>query len=326
LDLRQAYLEWADPDRGRGWIKLKVGRQDLRYGTERLLSPADWGNVSRTFDAAKLTLGSMDTNVDIFEASVVQIEVNALNKRRDGDNLYGVYGQLKRLLPNATVEPFLIYKTVAGGSTLAGTRFYTIGSRVVARLPAGFDFSTKLAGQRGSSGNDTISAWAGYWILGYSIPDARFSPRLFVEYAYGSGDRNALDGRRGTFDPLFPSPHADFGIADLVGWRNVKELRHGIELKLSAESIVRSSLHSFWLASKADHFYNPAGQIVAFAPPGGSIGSKLGNELDISWTYQPVPKITLGAGWARLFPGRFLQLNSPGAASSYAYLFFNYTL
>jgi len=324
LDLRQAYFELSAA--AQGWIKVKVGRQELRYGSERLISPADWGNAARTFDAAKLTLGNPDTNVDIFAASVVQIDTKALNRRRDGNNLYGVYAQMKRLLPNTTFEPFLFYKTATGGSTVAGTRHYTIGSRVVARLPAQFDFSTKLASQWGSSGKSTISAWAGYWILGYSMPDAPFSPRVFSEYAYGSGDRNASDGRMGTFDPLFPSPHADFGIADLVAWRNVKDVRNGIELKLSAESMVRSSFHAFWLASKADHFYNPVGQIVAFAPPGGAVSSKMGNELDVSWTYQPVPKVTLGAGWARLFPGQFLQRNTAGSGSSYAYLFLNYSL
>ncbi len=324
LDLRQAYFELADP--ARRWIKLKVGRQELRYGTERVISPGDWGNVTRTFDAAKLTLGDPDTNVDIFAASVVQVDVNALNKRRDGDNLYGIYAQMKRLLPNATVEPFLLYKTMAGGSAGAGAHLYTAGARLAARLPANFDFSTKLASQTGSSGTDTISAWAGYWIIGYTMPATLLSPRFLIEYAHASGDRNAFDGRRETFDPLFPSPHADFGIADLVGWRNVRDFRTGIELTPSAESMVRASLHSFWLASRMDHFYNPVGQIVASVPPGGSISSKIGNELDISWTYRPVPKITLGAGWARLFPGRFLKLSTPGAGSSYAYLFFNYTL
>ena len=174
LDIRHAYFELADSRRR--WIKLKAGRQELLYGSERLISPGDWGNVTRTFDAAKLTLGNSETNVDIFAASVVQVDVNALNKRQDGNNLYGVYGQLKELMSNAIVEPFLLYKTMRGATVGPSTRVYTAGARVLARLPADFDFSTKLAIQRGSLADDTISAWAGYWILGYTRHAAALSP------------------------------------------------------------------------------------------------------------------------------------------------------
>src|SRR5688500_1792979 len=35
--------------------KVRLGRQQLVLGTERLLGPSDWGNTSRSFDMARWT-------------------------------------------------------------------------------------------------------------------------------------------------------------------------------------------------------------------------------------------------------------------------------
>jgi hypothetical protein len=52
FDLRQAYTEIGDAKSFP--FSLKVGRQVLLYGDQRLIGPLEWSNLTRTFDAAKL--------------------------------------------------------------------------------------------------------------------------------------------------------------------------------------------------------------------------------------------------------------------------------
>ena len=48
---------------GHGWFSLQVGRQQLRFGDERLVGRSDWSNASRSFDAIRLSLQSQGSGV-----------------------------------------------------------------------------------------------------------------------------------------------------------------------------------------------------------------------------------------------------------------------
>ena len=50
--IRQGYIEIGNAKEFP--LTLKVGRQILSYGDERLIGAFDWNNIGRTFDAAKL--------------------------------------------------------------------------------------------------------------------------------------------------------------------------------------------------------------------------------------------------------------------------------
>jgi hypothetical protein len=69
FDLRQAYVDFRDGDKG--WFRLRTGRQELSFGTERLVGVSPWSNTGRVFDGMRLTLGHDGKRVDIFTSSVV---------------------------------------------------------------------------------------------------------------------------------------------------------------------------------------------------------------------------------------------------------------
>jgi len=60
FDFRQAYLEFKVPH-----ADIKAGRQELRFGGERLVGVSDWTNVSRTFDAVSGKFGGAIDNVTL---------------------------------------------------------------------------------------------------------------------------------------------------------------------------------------------------------------------------------------------------------------------
>ena len=328
FDLRQAYVDLGDSEKG--WVRARAGRQILLYGAQRLIGPLDWGNTARVFDAAKLTLGKKDMSVDIFAASVVVNDPGNFNRRRDGENLHGIYGQLNKLFPKTTFEPYLLWKTstrVLGEvGPLADADIYTAGFRVVRPLPAGFDVAAEYANQTGSWGGDDVSAWAGYGILGYTCDAVALDPRFSIEYSYATGDSDPTDGKHETFEQLYGTNHLFYGLVDLVGWKNIKNLRSGLELKPHDQLKLQFDLHHFWTASPNDHLYSAGGAIVVRAPDGGSPESFIGREFDITLSYKPKPHVTLGGGYGRLFPGPFIKQSRPGASTSFPFVFVNYVL
>ena len=63
FDIRQAYLELGNQESYK--TSLRVGRQELKYGAQRLIAPLDWGNTARQFDALKVSFGGTDTSVAV---------------------------------------------------------------------------------------------------------------------------------------------------------------------------------------------------------------------------------------------------------------------
>jgi Alginate export len=326
LDLRQAYVEFNSGGERR--VRVTVGRQELLFGAGRLISPSDWGNVTRTFDAVRLTIVGDGSRVDIFAASVVSVRMRQFDKPLTPNNLYGVYGTFTKVVPKSTFEPYFLWKAVqrvTGEEKVAGDAdIYTGGVRWVGLLPAGFDYAAEGGRQAGHYATDNVHAWAGY-VIGRFLPSGMpLTPRFSAEYAYASGDQRARDGRVGTFDQLYPSSHGLRGITDQFGWRNIRNLRAGVEFKPYRKLRINLDFHSFWLASKYDGIYNTSGSLIVKAPASGAAHGDVGKETDVYVTDNYSERITLGAGCGHLFPGRFLKENSPGSSMSYPYGFVSY--
>ncbi len=293
FDVRQAWVRFGDPERN--WSHVTVGRQELKYGAQRLVGPLDWTNTARQFDAAKLTMGREDLSVDIFSASVVRIDDKAFNRRADGANLHGVYARFDRWAGQGALEAYTFWKTdplvpnELGGN--ADSDLFTSGLRVARPLPRGFDLEVEMAVQFGDHAGDDVAAWGGYWIGGYRIPGPAWKPRLSLEYQYGSGDSDPRDGRAETFNQLFPTGHLYQGVADRVGWRNIHDVRGGVQLEPRKGLALTFDYFAFWLASRSDHLYGVAGNIVVRAPTGGAERSFVGSEFDGALVRSPLGSI-----------------------------------
>lgn len=328
FDVRQAYVELGDL--AAHGVSVRAGRQELLFGAQRLVGPLNWGNTSRQFDAVKLSVGSKDMSVDVFASSLVRTDPSGLNRSWNGVNLHGIYGKLNKLIPKATFEPYVLWKTQpvrqAGSPVLGDANIYTAGFRFVRPLPAGFDVAAEVAPQFGTFGARDISALGAYGILGYSPPGWASSPRFSFEFTYASGSDGPDDDKQRTFDQLFPTAHLYLGIADRVGWRNTRSSRGGVELKPHRKVSVKFDFHSFWLANSRDHLYGAGGQVLVAAPAGGASSSHVGEEVDVVFTFKPADHVTIGAGYGYLFPGDFLKQNTPGNGTSFPYIFLNYVL
>ena len=319
FDLRMAY---ADLGSTTGPMTIRAGRQELAYGDQRLVGHVSWLNSARTFDGGKLTLRSKSgLSLDTFYSSVVRIMQDEFDKSGAGNRFAGAY-LTSALIPKGSFEPYYFYRrdvNVVGEVGVVGKlNSSTLGFRTVGKLPARLDYNVEMALQRGDLDTNDVTAWAGHWQLRESLAGG-WTPKITGEYNYASGDKDPTDGKRQTFDQLYPTPHDKYGLADQVGWKNLHHVRTGFEITPLKGMPITTNYHSWWLAEERDALYNVASAPIARIITGAA-NSHVGQELDVQVSKAIFPQLQVAAGYAHIFTGAFLKEATPGASYSHPYI------
>lgn len=328
-DIRQAFAELGDAEKG--IFAVRVGRQEINYGDQRLVGSSNWTNTARTFDAvraiANFAMPAAAVRLEVFAASVVNVVDDTWDHHQQGNNFHGIHGEVTKLVPGASIEPYVYWKLQPGLKNEAGAVARLDekipGIRWVGKLPVGFDYQLEMAKEVGSLGSDQIHAWAGHWVVGHSSPKVTLKPRFWAEYNYASGDRNAKDGTRGTFDQLYPTAHDKYGLADQVGWKNLRDLRTGVETVPAKHWTATLEYNDWHLASAFDALYNTSSTALARSAT-GTAGSHIGQELDLVANWTVSPSFQVGSGIGHIFPGEFLKKTTSGSGYTFPYVMFMY--
>ena len=352
IDLHQAYLGLGNTNQFP--VSLKLGRQELSYGDERLVGAFDWNNIGRVFDAAKLRYDNTHFWLDGFVGRVVIPDDHNLNLANDYDFFSELYLSSRSWCPVQETQFYFLARNTGGGSpTTLGAGLpallngasprdiYTLGTRVKSipgRLGP-WDYSLELAGQFGRY-KDSVAgpsleqrAYAAHAAAGYTFTAAAGKPRLGLEYDFSSGDGNSTDGTHETFDNLFPTNHRFYGYMDLFSWQNMHNLRATASIKPLSPLTLTLDGHLFWLADTHDNFYTVSGGKRPAAAVGSGMGfainpgygNYVGSEVDLTlqWTIRPYASAQAGIG--RFFVGDYVtsSLKNPlfGASdANFAYL------
>jgi hypothetical protein len=322
-DLHQAWVQLGGTEKYP--VTLRLGRQELNFGEQRLVGSAPWLNAPRVFDAALATFRLPALRVDIFASSVVNASDEQPDHHKQGTPFYGIYGSLGRLVRKSTIEPYYFWRLAPAGYSAPyanGASGHlnqkTVGFRWVGSLPAKFDYGAEMARQYGSLGTNSISAWAGHWIIAKSF-DTRLKPRILFEYNYASGNGRPTSNSLGTFDQLYPSGHDKIGETDQVGWRNIRDIRTGAEFKATRKLTFSGIYHNFWLADAHDGLYAASGAVVARSLTGAA-GTHVGQELDAAGTYSWNKAVQVGLGYGHVFTSEFLNKTTSGKDYNYPYI------
>lgn len=307
-DLRQA---WVAVGGGRQPATLKVGRQKLAFGSERMLGGAEWANTARVFDAARLTVRQRGWHLDAFAAALVVNNPDDWDHHQSDPMLLGAYGSLETVIPGAAIEPYLIVRrrTRTGGDLgdSGRSRVTTTGIRVAGRARAVWTYELDAQMQRGAVASSRQRAWAATAQTQRSFPGVRWNPAILLEGNYASGDRQRGDGIVGTLDQLFPTNHGIYGVADRIARRNALNARAGIAVRPWSRTTLRLEGHTFHLASRGDALYAASGQVAVPAVPGGATTGHIGEELDVMVDVKWSRHIDIGGQIGYLRRGRFLR-------------------
>ena len=314
FDLRQLYVEIGDAKVSP--LSLKVGRQMLLYGDQRLIGPLEWSNISRTFDAVKLRYTGKDGLwVDAFVSSVVVIDRFGMDDSDKDSLLSGLYAHIPTLGIQDT-ELYALYFD----DTNRNDHFLTFGThwKSTSGKLGPWDYETEFVVQTGTAAGRDLRAFASYIEGGYTFK-APWKPRLSLEYSYASGDGNAADNKQGAFQNLFPTNHLHYGLMDVFSWSNIHDVALHLSAKPTAKLTTSLDYHVLWLADTAD-IWRRANATTGVRPANAAASNYAGSELDVLVTYAASSHLTLTAGYSHFFAGDYLNATGASSDADFVYL------
>lgn len=310
-ELQQLFFDVRPFGEGSPFV-IRVGRQDLLYGKQRLISPLDWASNRRRFDAVKIFCHTDLWNFDMFYAKPVVVQREQRDRYNEEFDFWGMYATYKGIENHGLDLYFMAIDrtqdTVNPNGRVGDQSIYTLGSRFWGKT-AGFDYEAELSGQWGKWAGDTVQAWSWTLVGGYTFSDLNCQPRIGVGFDWASGDEDPFDGKVGTFNQMFPLGHAYFGFLDLIGRQNVT----AVNVNMSAWAVPKKvkaklTFHSFWLNADKDSLYN-AGGAATLRDPLGTSGEQLGHELDLTVNWKINNHSSMLVGYSHFWDSSFIHNN-----------------
>jgi hypothetical protein len=297
---------------------LRIGRQEMSFGSQRLISVREFPNVRRSFDGLRATLHLNDWQIDAFATRPVEIEPGVFDDESSWHTTFwGLYAVAPfKLIPGGKVDLYYLGLDRDDATFDQGTaheRRHSVGTRLWGKH-AGWDWNFEFIYQFGTFGDGGISAWTAASDTGYTFAQALWSPRLGLRADVTSGDRNPNDKDLQTFNPLFPKG-AYFSDTGLIGPQNHIDMHPGIELHPARTITLNADMDFFWRESTHDGVYNIGQTVVRSDGNGGSsyVGSQANGKIE--WRLQQ--HLTWTASYSHFFAGAFLHKNPPGKDVNY---------
>jgi len=321
LDIRQLHLEWLRI--GGGALGFGIGRQQISYGDQRVFGPGNWGNTGRfAWDAAMMKIDTRWFLTDLWVGRYLLYKTDVWPDRSaSGFVTFVGYTQVQNL--PGRLDLFYVYKndatsTLAGESGSGELRSNTVGIQSEGTALDVLDAGATFVAQFGRYGQDTIRAYGANAKLGGTVPVAG-NPRLGLQYTWGSGDSDPMDGVRGTFDGVYGGRDIFFyGYLNLFFWANLRDAEVDFSVKAWRDLTVYVEYHHFNLDRACDAWYT-TGLKASRRDPTGDSGTTLGDELDTRAVLTLWNHLELMTGYGRFLPGSFVKNTGPAEAANWTF-------
>jgi hypothetical protein len=319
IDLQNGFADVTIPLRGHDTLTLRAGRQELLFGTQRVVGPSDYTNVRRTFQGFSAIARTGAWRITPFWTQLVIVQTHAFDQGNPDRTLYGAYATRAASHNGANVDLYWLGANNSPASfngTTGPERRQTFGGRLWRDdRPGTTDFDLEVAGQFGAVGGEDargsmVSANGGYTFT------SRFTPHLFATFDYASGDGQP-GGRVGTFNELYPTNHTFLGNTDYIGRQNIISPSAGVDLHPLANLSIVATQYFFWRASLRDAVYDSSSAVLR--PGTGSDARYVGAEINVVATYHFDRHLLGYASYNHFFPGAFIRATGPSRGSDYVY-------
>jgi len=318
FDLHQAFFDVRVACSDEDSLTFRAGRQELAYGSSRLISFREEPNVRRSFDGVKAILRVKGWQVDAFAVKPVRTRSGVFDDDPDPDqNFWGLYAVTPvSWLPGGNVDLYYL------GLDRRNARFdqgaahelrHSLGTRIWGHK-AGWDYNLEFVYQFGSFGSGAIQAWTAASDLGFTFEQVPLTPRLGLKANVTSGDDNPNDSDLQAFNPLFPRG-AYFGEPALIGPANHMDIHPQLELALRRNLSLTLGWDCFWRESTHDGIYGPAVNLIESG--NASNARYVGNQVEAMVEWRVDRHFTFTADYAHFIAGDFLKQTTPGKDVDY---------
>ncbi|PYM53061.1 MAG: alginate export family protein [Candidatus Rokuibacteriota bacterium] len=209
LDVHQVFVDLSLPPDPQYALTLRTGRQELAYGSQRIISVREGPNVRQSFDAVRGILRYGSWRVDAFVSQPAETNEGIFDDKTDQKRrLWGVYavgpspaGQVLNL--DTYYLGFRRQDAKFDTGIIAHELRHSLGIRLWGRA-GDWDYNLEALDQFGKFGRSEIQAWTAASDIGYTLSGLPLTPRLGLKADIISGDRDRDDRTLGTFNALFP--------------------------------------------------------------------------------------------------------------------------
>ena len=310
MDLNQAYIEVKNVFDSGLW--MKAGRQEMAYGDQRLVGNTNFWSTypfPRAYDAVRVGVKNDAYDIDAWMGKVTERQLsglfgsttttatNGIANVPSDRNFNGIWATLKNLIPDNTLDLYLLNMNDGGYTNGVGTvngiaytglspyegifnlppnfgqfpwakntgltytdstRVYNWGTRLKGKY-SNLDYTVELNHQTGQFADaQSISADGDALRVGYTFPEA-MGLRINGEYVYASGDNTPTTGDHNTFYQFTPSPHGMLGAQDFIAFQNIRAAKIGASFNARANLKLSADFWNFRQATANDNWYSSNG-------------------------------------------------------------------
>ena len=297
---------------------LRVGRQELAFGSNRLVTVREGPNVRQSFDGVRASYTGGGWRTDAFTTRPVTTSRHLFDDGPDPHTAFwGVYavGPLP-VLPGGHIDLYYLGLDRDNAhfdkATARETR-HSIGTRLWGQK-GNWDYNFEFVYQFGRFGPGAISAWTAASDTGYTISKAGWKPRLGFKADIASGDRDPNGKNLNTFNPLFPSGKY-FNEAGLGEPSNFIDVYPYLELHPSPRVAWSNGWDFLWRESLHDGFYTYSTDLLRSGK--NSLARYYGSQIFTQVDWQVERHLSFSFTYVHFFAGDFIRTSGPSKDVDY---------
>jgi hypothetical protein len=320
--LHQGILEFGNDERG----YVRVGRQEINYGNQRMIGALDWLMGARSFDALRLHGFFGDkVEVDAFGAMLARQQnftddtvIPPATVQNHGSYLAAVNAIYKHSAA-MRLEGYVLYRHDRPSVVLplpVKNDIVSPGVYVTGVPVDGLKYTGELTFQGGKQNDLSFFAFAVSGDVQYTF-EAKLKPTIYGGFAYASGA--SQDGKVNEFNNFFPTNHKFYGAADLFGLRNLIDGHVAVGITTPKAPVgLKLELFNMALADPSARWS---------AAPGLTLGQSatnttrnLGQEIDALFKWRFVQWASLSGGYTVFIPNQGARNLGHDIATHWAYV------
>jgi alginate export protein len=310
-DLAQGLVELNLPAGEGSTMNARVGRQEMTFGSGRLVDIREGPNIRQSFDGARVWTTLGDARVDAFWTRPVLNKQGWFDDTPDpAQQFAGAYATTPvATIPGLSADFYFLGLDRNNAVLDAGTaneHRYSVGSRLFGKAGP-VDYNFEGAYQFGNFGDRPISAFALFSDTGYTIASAWGKPRFAVKADVASGGDSRGTGALGTFYPLFPKNNY-FNEAGIQTFMNYIDIYPYVQIQPRQDLAFMVGVDVLWRENINDGFYQPPGMPVV----AGNANNKrfLGEALNAQVQWQATANVDVNVAIVRFLADGFLRAAS----------------
>jgi hypothetical protein len=336
-DLQNLFFDvrlWVFDDFDDRPVWFRAGRQELLYGSQRLVSPYDWANIRRNFEGLKLFTRGADWDFDVWltrpvnTATLGDGPISVFGDQFDSPNMNHTFTGAWFTYKALRNQLFDLYWLWDFNSKLIAPHFaggdrHTVATRWLGSAPAIFGDSTRtwhgeIEGgyQFGTDFGKNVNA--GFFVAGagHTWNDVPWTPNIWVYYDWASGSNNLNGTTTNTFSQQYGDFHTYLGLIDNIGRQNISDINARATITPLRQMNFQTQYHWFDLENSHDVLYTVNG--TPLGKP--NTGTHVGEELDLVSNYFFNPNFNVRVGYSWFWYGQFVENNAPRRTAEQLYI------